>query len=199
MGVHGPVTPAQAAALDRIQRANRSLTALISDILSFAKVESGQLKISTTEIDLAETVTYAASLIEQQAGAAGLKLDVSTCAQPMLVHSDKQRVQQILVNLLTNAVKYTPAGSIRVVCRDDIGTHAHVEVHDTGRGIPADRLEAIFDPFVQISRGESSPLAGVGLGLAISRSLARALGGDVTVASTIGAGSTFTLTLPRQT
>jgi PAS domain S-box-containing protein len=196
MGVHGPVTRAQLDALDRIQRANRSLTALISDILSFAKVESGQLRISTSDFDLGETVTYAASLIEQQAAAAGLSLDVSTCARPIQITSDKQRVQQILVNLLSNAVKYTGAGSICVACVDD-DAHPRVEVRDTGRGIPADRLEAIFDPFVQINRGETSPLAGVGLGLAISRSLARVLGGDVTVQSTIGVGSTFTLTLPR--
>jgi signal transduction histidine kinase len=196
MGVHGPVTRAQLDALDPIQRANRSLTALISDILSFAKVESGQLRISTSDFDLGETVTYAASLIEQQAAAAGLSLDVSTCARPIQITSDKQRVQQILVNLLSNAVKYTGAGSICVACVDD-DAHPRVEVRDTGRGIPADRLEAIFDPFVQINRGETSPLAGVGLGLAISRSLARVLGGDVTVQSTIGVGSTFTLTLPR--
>jgi signal transduction histidine kinase len=103
----------------------------------------------------------------------------------------------VLINLLSNAVKFTPAGGeIRLACSAD-AEWVHTMVTDTGMGIPADRLESIFEPFVQVDRGLTSRQEGTGLGLAISRDLARHMGGDLTASSTVGAGSVFTLTLPR--
>ena len=115
--------------------------------------------------------------------------------------ADEERARQILLNLVTNAIKYTAeGGSVSLHCRavDDAGARwVDVAVRDGGRGIPADKLEAIFDPFMQVGRTLSRPEAGVGLGLAISRDLARGMGGDLTVESALGEGSTFTLRLPR--
>jgi signal transduction histidine kinase len=112
------------------------------------------------------------------------------------VHADPEKLQQILINLLTNALKYTaPGGQITLECRVADGV-AMVSVRDTGRGIAADKLATIFDPFVQVDRSLHTSESGVGLGLAISRELARAMGGDLAVESVVGSGSTFTLRLP---
>ena len=114
------------------------------------------------------------------------------------VRADADRLKQILTNLLTNAVKFTDDGGRVTVGYDVAPEHVRVRVADTGRGIPSDRLDAIFEPFVQVDRHLTrDSQQGVGLGLAISRELARKMGGDITVASAVGEGSTFTLTLPR--
>jgi signal transduction histidine kinase len=113
------------------------------------------------------------------------------------IHADPERVRQILLNLLTNAIKFTPAGgTIRVSCEEDDAT-VRMRVHDTGIGIPADKLESIFEPFVQLDRSDRGGRAGTGLGLAISRDLARAMHGELKADSEVGRGSTFTLSLPR--
>ena len=110
--------------------------------------------------------------------------------------ADAEKVQQILVNLTTNAIKFTDAGTITVVCHADESV-VYMEVSDTGRGIAADQIQRIFEPFMQVNRSLTSVnVEGVGLGLAISRDLARRMGGELTVASTLDVGSTFTLTLP---
>jgi signal transduction histidine kinase len=118
-------------------------------------------------------------------------------ATPLVARADPERVHQILANLLSNAVKFTPVGGeIVVECEPD-GSFVALRVRDTGLGIPADKREAIFEPFVQLHRTLAQPAEGTGLGLAISRDLARAMGGELTVMSVEGSGSTFTLTLPR--
>ena len=116
--------------------------------------------------------------------------------QPRVL-ADKGRLQQVLVNLLANAVKFTPQGGTITVSTATGAEAVRVSVADTGIGIPADRLESIFEPFVQLGRNLSSRHEGTGLGLAISRDLARAMGGDLSAESAAGGGSTFTLTLPR--
>jgi signal transduction histidine kinase len=118
------------------------------------------------------------------------------CDADVLVRADRDKVEQILVNLMTNAIKFTqPDGEIVLACESG-GEQVTVRVSDTGRGIPADKLSAIFEPFVQVARSAGAPNEGVGLGLAISRDLSRAMGGDLVAESTPGKGSTFTLTLP---
>jgi signal transduction histidine kinase len=113
------------------------------------------------------------------------------------VLGDRAKVDQILLNLLSNAIKFTEStGTVTVKCNES-GNTASIEVVDTGAGIPANKLEAIFEPFVQLGRSLSSAHEGTGLGLAISRELARAMRGNLTVSSKVGSGSTFTLTLPR--
>src|SRR6185436_11521097 len=115
------------------------------------------------------------------------------------VIADPDRVQQILLNLLTNAIKFTPDGGRVTITGTRRGDRAEVRVDDTGIGIPDDKRDSIFEPFVQLGRSLSSPQEGSGLGLAISRDLARAMHGDLRVESTVGSGSSFTLTLPAAT
>src|SRR5690606_8851 len=134
---------------------------------------------------------------EPQAEAAGITLDWTGCGD-VTAMADESKLEQVLLNLLTNAIKFTPeGGSITVSCASAAGA-ARVSVADTGIGIPADKLDSIFEPFVQVGRSLSSAHEGTGLGLAISRDLARGMGGDLTVVSRPGAGSTFTLTLLSQ-
>jgi signal transduction histidine kinase len=127
-----------------------------------------------------------------------LILDGPRCEADGVTRADPDRVRQILVNLVMNAVKYTPVGGGTVTLSCTVtGDSVIAEVADTGCGIPSEKLEAIFDPFVQLSTGLTDRHGGVGLGLAISRDLARGMGGDLVVQSTVGVGSRFTLTLPR--
>jgi len=114
-----------------------------------------------------------------------------------VAHADRDKVQQVVLNLLSNAIKATPPGGrVRLECEPGPGGEVVVRVSDTGTGIPAEKLVSIFDPFVQVDRKLNRPSEGVGLGLAISRDLARGMGGDLTVESEVGRGSTFTLRLP---
>jgi signal transduction histidine kinase len=116
-----------------------------------------------------------------------------------VVRGDKEKVIQILLNLFSNGIKFTPAGGRLVIDCEATDAAVLMRVSDTGIGIPSDKLEAIFEPFIQVKGGSMSPESGVGLGLAISRSLARAMDGDLTVESTLGVGTCFTLVLPRST
>jgi signal transduction histidine kinase len=137
------------------------------------------------------------AMIEPQINAKGQQYDVVPVDKELRVHADHEKLVQILLNLLSNAVKFTPPGgtiSLRVQPQDNV---VRFEVTDTGRGIPADKHESIFEPFVQVRVDPNKPNEGTGLGLAISRNLARGMGGDLTVASTVGKGSTFSLTLPK--
>ncbi|MDF2774060.1 MAG: sensor protein, partial [Geminicoccaceae bacterium] len=127
----------------------------------------------------------------------GLSYSYKVCLPSVVVRVDAEKVQQILLNLLSNAIKFTePGGEVRLECACD-DSSAVVRVVDTGLGIPSEKLEAIFQPFVQVDQNFTREGQGTGLGLAISRDLARAMGGDITVASELGAGAIFTLTLPR--
>jgi signal transduction histidine kinase len=141
-------------------------------------------------------VVSAGVMIEVQAAKKGLSFGAGPSTDRVRVRADRERMTQILTNLLTNAVKFTDAGSITVGWRAD-DRAVHIDVRDTGRGIPADRLASVFEPFVQAGRSAEEQQQGVGLGLAISRELARAMGGDLTVESAVAQGSTFTLRVPR--
>jgi PAS domain S-box-containing protein len=204
LGIRGPVTPAQREDLERIQRSQRHLLSLINEVLNYARLESGAVKYDVRPTPVADVVTAVAPLVEPQRLAKGIGLEVRVPEEgagrpPRLVMADREKLQQILLNLLSNAVKFTPAGGRITVALDscpDAHGRAVLCVSDTGLGIPADRLEDIFEPFVQVGRTHSNPAEGTGLGLAISRDLARGMGGDLTAESTVGAGSTFTLSLP---
>jgi signal transduction histidine kinase len=138
-------------------------------------------------------------LVAPQAWAKSLTYTYVPCAPGLAVRADRQRLRQIVVNLLANAVKFTPAGG-RVTLAGEAGAGGvHVRVADTGPGIPPEKRAAIFEPFVQVEQGLARPYEGAGLGLAISRDLARGMGGDLTVESALGAGSTFTLSLRAAT
>jgi len=195
-GLYGPVTEAQVNAMLRIRRAEEHLLTLINDILSYAKIEAGRLIIEPTDVPVNQTLAELRMLIAPQVEAKGLTYVFRPGPQDVCVRADRERATQILLNLLTNAVKFTAQGTITVdfdVTNGDVV----IRVSDTGPGIAPDRMTTIFDPFVQVGRFGEPRRSGVGLGLAISRELARAMGGDLTAESELGVGSTFAVRLPR--
>jgi signal transduction histidine kinase/PAS domain-containing protein len=202
LGVHGPVTAEQRTALDRIQRAQRHLLGLINGVLNYARAEAGAVHYELADVPLGAVLATCEVLVTPQARAKGLTLAPADCAEALSVYADAEKLRQVLLNLLTNAVKFTePGGRIAVAC--ETSRHATgrevvaIRVSDTGVGIAADQLGRVFEPFVQVDARLTRTQEGTGLGLAISRDLARGMGGDLTVVSTLGVGSTFTLTLPR--
>jgi PAS domain S-box-containing protein len=196
LGVHGQVTPEQSFALERIRKNERHLLALINDILDFSKLEAGVVRLDIRNHKVADIVGALEPLIGPLFDGKGVRYEVESCDSALEVRGDSERIVQICLNLLSNALKATPqGGQVSVSCEQRYGMIA-IRVADTGLGIPEERLESVFSPFTQLGRALNSPDTGVGLGLAISRELARGMGGDVTVASKIDEGSTFTLTLP---
>jgi signal transduction histidine kinase len=199
MGVHGPITDQQRAVLERIRRSEQHLLALITQVLSYAKVESGRVAIDPRSVRVNVVVDEVLALVSPQAQARGLRLIVTDRAGSecdLDVFADQDKVRQILVNLVSNAIKFTePGGTITIDCeaRDQ---SAAIMVIDTGVGIASNELSKIFEPFVQLGSRETTE-QGTGLGLPISRDLARAMGGDLVARSRIGEGSSFTLLLPR--
>jgi signal transduction histidine kinase/PAS domain-containing protein len=196
LGVHGAVTAEQRTALDRIQQSQRHLLGLINGVLNYAKISAGGLAYANEDVDLEAVLAACDAMVESQARAGRLEYHRETIGSPAVARADEDKVQQILINLLSNAIKFTGSGGrISVVC-GMVGGTARITVADSGCGIPASQLSQVFDPFMQVDPHFTREHEGIGLGLAISRDLARAMGGDLTVASTLGAGSVFTLTLP---
>ncbi|HWJ23241.1 MAG TPA: CHASE3 domain-containing protein [Gemmatimonadaceae bacterium] len=202
MGLRGPVTDAQRKDLARIRSSQQHLLGIITDILTFARIDAGKVELTVAEVAFGPVLEEVWSMIEPQARARSIRLERSPDGDGLVVCVDRDRLAQILTNLLANAVKFTPPGGrvgVAWAARGDDTSRPRLEVRvsDTGIGIPADKREAIFEPFTQLDRGLTRSAEGTGLGLAISRDLARRMGGDLTVESTPGEGSTFTLTLPR--
>jgi PAS domain S-box-containing protein len=196
MGIRGPVTEAQREDLRRIQHSQQHLLGLINEVLNYARVEAGSVAYELEDVPLAAVVASAEAMVRPQVRARGLTLAVEAMDPELSARADREKLQQILLNLLSNAVKFTPAGGrVSLACERGNGRVA-VHVRDTGVGIAADKLESVFEPFVQVGRGLNSPVEGAGLGLAISRDLARGMGGDLVAESEPGAGSTFTVLLP---
>ncbi len=201
MGVHGPITEAQRQALDRIQRNQRHLLGLINDVLNLARIEAGQVEYALQDINLQSVIAQLAPMIEPQLAAKRISYDVQVRG-PFVVRADQEKLTQILLNLLSNAAKFTPPGGRVVVdaaLRADEPGDVFVRVADTGPGIPPDKHSVIFEPFVQVHAGLTRSVEGTGLGLSISRDLARGMGGDIRVRSSEGRGSVFTLRLRRAT
>ena len=195
--VRGPITELQRADIERIKRSQQHLLSLINDILNFAKLEAGKVLFEPTEVSMNEALGQLEELIAPQLEQNQLRYTYICCDPTFTSYTDPERLQQILVNLLSNAIKFTaPGGKITVIC-EVAGDEMKVHVKDSGIGIPADKLDQIFEPFVQVARGRANRSMGTGLGLSISRDLARAMGGELTVKSEVGKGSTFTLSLPR--
>jgi signal transduction histidine kinase len=197
-GVRGPVTDVQQEDLSRIQRAAQHLLGLINDVLNFARIEVGRVQFDIGAVPAALVVTEAAAMIEPLAQARGLAFSRGS-SDGLVVKADHERAVQIVINLLTNAVKFTQPGGRVELSTTASNARIEIAVTDTGRGIPAEALGHIFDPFVQVGRSMTPAGGGdgLGLGLAISRELARAMGGDLRVASEVGRGSVFTLELPQ--
>ena len=196
LGVRGPLTEEQRVDLARIRRSQRHLLGLINEVLNYARLESGAVRYELADVRLDEALSTAEALVAPQLRAKQLEYDCTGCDAGVAVRADAEKLQQILLNLLSNALKFTdPLGRIAVRCEPH-ERYVTVMVSDTGVGIPADRLESVFEPFVQVDTRLTRTREGVGLGLAISRDLARGMGGELTATSELGRGSTFTLTLP---
>ncbi|HET7459188.1 MAG TPA: CHASE3 domain-containing protein [Gemmatimonadaceae bacterium] len=206
IGLRGPITDAQRQDLARIRASQQHLLGIITDILTYARIDAGKVELEVTEVRLDGVLDDVWPMIEPQARARDIVFERTACDSSPVACADRERVVQILTNLLANAVKFTPPGGrITVACAADVALAAGrvpranvaLRVADTGIGIAGDKLDAIFEPFTQLDRGLTRTVEGTGLGLAISRDLARQMGGDLTVESTPGQGSSFTLVLPR--
>ena len=199
LGLRGPVTEAQQTDFQRIRRAQQHLLVVINDILSFAKLESGAFQFNLAPMQVAAAFREVAVMIATQASSRGLTLEVDRCPADLAVQADHERLKQVLMNLLSNAVKFTsPPGRVRLSCDVDDQV-VHIRVADSGIGIPAEKLEAIFQPFMQVDGDLNRAAQGTGLGLAICRDLARGMNAELTVESESGSGSTFVLSIPRAT
>ena len=202
MGSHGPVTDQQRIVLERIHAGVVHLVELTTALVDHARIAAGHIDYTMAAVRVGSTMDAAGSLILPQADARGISLTVEQCDDQLAVHADAGKLCQVLVNLLANAVKFTEPGgavtmSAKVTAMPTTGAvpSVAISVTDTGCGISADDLKRVFDPFVQVGPRSKAHDAGVGLGLAISRDLARGMGGSLTVESTPGVGTTFTLTL----
>lgn len=197
LGIHGPLTEEQRGSLRRIQRSQKHLLSLINEVLSYARIEAGAVRYDFAEVGLAGALAGVESIMLPQVRARKIRLDVAAVDPTLMVRADAEKLSQILMNLLANAVKFTPqAGAISISVREHEDT-VDIDVSDSGVGIPKDQQDQIFEPFVQVGRKLNSAGEGTGLGLAISRDYARGMGGELSVSSNVGEGSTFTLTLPR--
>lgn len=209
MEVRGPVTPEQLTDLASIQRSQAHLLGLVDSVLNYAHLGAGRVVYTSADLPLVEVVAGIQTFVAPQMRAKQLAYTFETVERPpgelpLTVRADAGKLRQIVLNLLGNATKFTPSGGRITVTCGEVAPAAEngpamlaVRVTDTGVGIPADKLESVFDPFVQVNRSLTSSDVGIGLGLAISRDLARGMGGDLNAESRVGHGSTFTLTLPR--
>jgi signal transduction histidine kinase len=194
-GITGPVTELQRQQLGRINASARHLLGLIDEILTFARVDIGRERVRYESMSVNQTLTEAAALLESMAAAKKLKYTIELLGEDQSIQTDGTKLRQMLVNLLSNAVKFTDRGEVRLTTsvRDRV---LEIRVSDTGVGIDAANIETVFEPFWQAEQNVTRKSGGTGLGLSVTRKLARLLGGDVSVASRLGAGTTFLLTLP---
>ncbi len=196
MEVHGPVNAVQRDALARVARAQRHLLGLINDVLNFARIEAGKVEYNIEVLDLKDVIADVVAMVEPQFVSKNLTLDVSLPGG-VNVQADAEKLRQVLLNLLSNASKFTPSPGRVTIGWEEAPDVILVTVSDTGVGIGHEKLDAVFEPFVQLNVAYSRPAEGTGLGLAISRELARGMGGDLTLESEPGRGSVFTVVLPR--
>jgi signal transduction histidine kinase len=197
MELYGSITEQQRDALVRIHRSHQHLLRMINDVLNFARLEAGRVEVHVADVPLDETLADVGMLIEPQARNKQLRYEHRRCSPTVTVRADAEKLQQVVINLLSNAVKFTPAGG-EIVLSTEVGEReVAVMVRDTGRGIAPDKLEAIFEPFVQLDTGLRRGAEGAGLGLAISRDLARRMEGDLVAVRHDGNGAWFKLTLWR--
>lgn len=195
MGIAGPLTGEQSAQVDTIYDSGRHLLSLVEELLEYTVLEAGVDRVTVTRFAPCKAVTDVVRLFGPLAAAKAIELTTAECRCDFEVHSDRFKVEQILINLVGNAIKFTERGGITIsVSRE--GETLRIDVTDTGMGIAESQLGAVFEKFTQLQAHGAGKPAGTGLGLAISREYAHLLGGEITVRSTPGAGSTFTLRIP---
>jgi len=196
MDVHGSLTPKQRDALARIEQNQDRLASLVSDVLSFTGVESGRLSLKLERISIRAALDALKASVEPELTRKRLHYARSPSLDSLAVKADPDKLRQVLLNVVSNAIKYTDEGGVVDVSATGDEGQVRVVVRDTGIGIPEDQLQRVFEPFFQVDRGKTRRFGGVGLGLTIARDLARAMGGDVTIESTPGRGTTVSLSFP---
>ena len=198
MGVSGPLTGKQAEAVARIQRSQEHLLTLIDDVLNFAKIEAGTSKLMPQPVSVAAAFDELDPLIEPELLRKRISLERASFDPQLEVYADPNKLRQILINIVGNAIKFTPSGGrIRLgAARVDDGVM--MTIADTGIGVASDKVAQVFEPFFQVDAGTTREYSGVGLGLAIARDLARAMGGEIDFESELGKGTTVSLLLPSQ-
>jgi PAS domain S-box-containing protein len=194
--IYGDLTTKQEEGLHRIQVSSQHLLALINDILDLAKIEAGKMPVHLERVSLNDVLQEAAAQMEPMVRRKGLEFNVQLPSEPLYMETDRTKVKQIVLNLISNAVKFTARGSVSLATRTN-GDEVRIAVSDTGIGIRPQDLELIFEEFRQVDQSRTREYGGTGLGLSITRKLIALLGGDIAVASQYGRGSTFTVTLPR--
>lgn len=198
LGIHGPVTDAQHAAFSNIKRNQAHLLSIINELLNFAQLDAGKVRYDMAITDIEDCLRGMKPLLEPHATTRNLTFALDAGCANTYVMIDRDRLCQILLNLVHNAAKFTGAGGAVGVSCEQTSDHVIIDVRDTGIGIPADKLSSIFDPFVQVDRKNPRVIEkGIGLGLAISRDLAVGMNGELSVTSESGAGSVFRLRFPR--
>jgi PAS domain S-box-containing protein len=196
IGVGGPISGQHKEYLQRIRQSQQHLLGIINDLLNYSRIEAGQVEYERKPVPIHRLAQRGLEMLTPQAVQKRIALVHGDCDAGAVAIADPARAEQVLLNLLSNAVKFTPPGGrVTVVCERD-GERVMVTIRDNGPGIPPEKLEAIFEPFVQLGRGLKNLVEGTGLGLAISRDLARGMGGDLTATSEPGVGSAFTFALP---
>jgi signal transduction histidine kinase len=197
LGIAGPITDAQRDILERLDHSGRHLLSVINDVLDLSRIEAGRIEYQIDDVVLADVVTAAATMVEPQLAAKEIDFRVNVPGN-LIVRADGEKLRQIVLNLLGNAQKFTPGKGAVDVSAEPLrdAKMVLIRVHDTGIGIPREKLEAVFQPFVQVDSERTRTAQGSGLGLAIARDFARGMGGDLVVESTLGKGSTFTLSVP---
>ena len=197
IGLRGPLTEAQLADVHAIHRNERHLLSLIEEVLTFAKIDAGRIRLEPEDVRVSAALASMSDLIAPQMEQKEIDYCLEPCDRSLAVYADVEKLQQIVLNLLSNAVKFTPPGGrITIAAAPHATSEIEIRVRDTGIGIPRDKIETIFEPFVQLDGGLTRKSEGTGLGLAISRELARAMHGDLVVRSEEGKGAEFVLTLP---
>lgn len=196
--ISGPLNDRQREQIGRISESAWHLLDLINEILSLSRIEAGKEEIRLEEVDVSALVQDTVALMEPQAARKSLGVRVRVAATPLRIHTDPGKVRQILLNVLSNAVKFTDAGEIEIAAAAESTEKVMIIVRDTGIGIQPNSIPTIFEPFEQIDQSPTRERGGTGLGLPVSRRLAHLLGGDLTVESVLGSGTTFTLHLPAR-
>ena len=200
LGLHGPVNETQIEDLKRIRRSRDHLLSIISDILGFSRADAGHLSFNIRVVPVDDVLGETQSVLGTQAREQhNVRLETVPPAEPFMVRADREKLQQVVFNLVTNAIRFTDAGGLvrlEATADDDTVT---IHVRDSGIGIAADKIATIFEPFVQVDASLTRRVGGTGLGLAIARELTQAMGGTITVESAVGQGSHFAVTLPRAT
>ncbi|HMG96239.1 MAG TPA: HAMP domain-containing sensor histidine kinase, partial [Gemmatimonadaceae bacterium] len=196
LGVDGPLTEKQSVSLARIQLNQQHLLGMIDDVLSFAKIEAGKLRVDVQTVLVHDVVATLEALIRPELERKELTFSCDLYDPALSVRADPEKLRQILVNFLANAMKFTPTGGSIVVGADRRDGLVRIWVSDSGVGIPSDQIERVFEPFFQVERGTTRRYQGIGLGLAISSDFARAMDGEVRLESTVGKGSIASVLLP---